>query len=291
MDYDLPLYRPPSEAHSLILQATIGCSHNKCLFCGMYKTKRFHIRSFEEIRKDVEECAVLLPETSKIFLADGDALAIPAPQLIRLLDLLYDVFPHLERVTSYANPGNLLKKDPGELSEIRKRGLTMLYLGLESGDDELLKRVKKGATSHEIIEACQKGSEAGFILSLTVILGLGGVLGSRKHVEETSRVCSLINPPYLSALTFMLGPLEDTFRKLMGGDFRFLDMKGALQELRGLVEQLETSRCVFRSNHASNYLPLRGSLNEDRSAMLQVIDQVLDDPDSSLLRPEEWRRL
>ncbi len=290
MEYDEPLFRPPSEAHSLIIQATLGCSHNKCKFCGMYKMKKFRIRRFEDFKADALECARFAPNATRIFLADGDALAIKTDQLLKTLELLYANFPRLERVTSYANPSNLLHKSEADLLKLREAGLDILYLGVESGNDELLKQVDKGATRAEILEAGKKALAAGFPLSVTILLGLGGKAASRDHILDTASLCSEMNPTYLSALTLMLGPFEGYFADTMGPGFKFLDKEETLRELRLLVEHLDTDNCVFRTNHASNYLPLKGVLRQDRDRLLGVIDRALENPDR-FLRPEFMRAL
>ncbi|MFA6450587.1 MAG: radical SAM protein [bacterium] len=290
MKYDEPLFRPPSEARSLILQATYGCSHNGCLFCGMYKMKKFRIRRFEDFKKDALECARLAPYTTKIFLADGDALAIKTDHLSDILKLLYAEFPRLERVTSYANPSNLLRKSEADLLRLRQDGLDILYLGVESGNDAVLKKVDKGATRAEILEAGKKALDAGFPLSVTILLGLGGTAMSREHIADTASLCSEMNPTYVSALTLMLGPFEDYFKNAMGPDFEFVEKEGMLRELRLLVENMNTENCVFRTNHASNYLPLKGILSKDRPKLLKIIDDALDNPEQ-FLRPEFMRAL
>ncbi len=290
MQYDEPLFRPPSEAHSLILQATLGCSNNTCLFCGMYKMKKFKVRPFEAFKKDVLECAQYMPGARRIFLADGDALVMSMSHFTKVLRLLYAKFPNLERVTCYANPINLLNKSMGELRQLREEGLDILYLGMESGNDEVLKRIAKGSTRAEILEAGRKALDAGFPLSVTVILGLGGRKLSEAHIRDTASLCSELNPTYLSALTLMLGPLEGYFAKTQGPDFDFLDKLDMLREVRGLVSALETSGTVFRTNHASNYLPLKGVLSRDRAQLLSAIDAALADPDR-YLKPEFLRAL
>lgn len=290
MRYDEPLFRPPSEADSLIIQATLGCSNNTCLFCGMYKMKKFRVRPFDEFKADVLDCAEAYPGARRIFLADGDALAIGTPMLRRILHLLHEKFPRLERVTCYANPINLLRKSAADLAHLRGDGLDMLYLGVESGSDRVLAAVNKGSTRAEILEAGRKALDAGFPLSVTVILGLGGAAGSLEHIEETASLCSEMNPTYLSALTLMLGPLEGWFARQMGPDFQFVDRVGMLRELKLLIERLETRDCVFRTNHASNYLPLKGVLARDRDRLLGEIGRALANPDM-FLRPEFLRAL
>ncbi len=291
MEYDMPVFRPPSEADSLIIQATLGCSANTCTFCMMYKSKKFKIRRFDDLKKDIEWCVEHVPYVRRVFLADGDALVIRTPQMLKTLELLYNSFPGLERVRSYANPGNLIAKSQEELNEIRAAGLTMLYYGIESGDEEILQKVKKQATTAEMIEGCGKAHKAGFELSVTVLLGLAGKAGSKRHAERTAWILNQINPRYIGALTLMLGPLEKHFARSMGEDFQFLDKMETLNEIRELVARLDVKNSIFRSNHASNWLPLRGTFPEDKQKIIQVIDQALKDPDSPLLRPEWMRAL
>ncbi len=291
MKYDMPLYRPPSEANSLIFQVTLGCSYNKCAFCMMYRTKRFRVRPIEEVRADIEEASRYVPHARRVFLADGDALAAKTEFLVEVLCLLKEHFPYLERVTSYASPQNLLRKSEEELRTLRKEGLDILYYGIETGDDELLKKIKKGVTHDEIVSAALKARNVGFPLSVTVILGLGGRKGSERHIAETARILNKIQPEYIGALTLMLGPLEDWYQKQMGDDWEWLDKMELLVEIRELVRQLDVKESIFRSNHASNYLPLKGTLNRDRDKLLKIIDMALKDPNSPLLRPEEWRAL
>lgn len=291
MKYDMPLYRPPSEANSLIFQITLGCSYNKCTFCMMYRTKRFKVRPLEEVRADIEEAARYVPHARRVFLADGDAMAAKTDFLVEVLRLLKKHFPYLERVTSYASPQNLLRKSEEELKTLRKEGMDILYYGVETGDDELLKKIKKGVTHDEIVAAALKARRVGFPLSVTVILGLGGRKGSEKHISETARILNEIQPEYIGALTLMLGPLEDWYQKQMGDDWEWLDKIELLVEIRELVRQLDVKESIFRSNHASNYLPLKGTLNRDRDKLLKIIDMALKDPNSPLLRPEEWRAL
>src|SRR4030043_2401647 len=194
----MPLYRPPSEAYSLIFQVTLGCSHNRCAFCIMYRKKKFRVRPWEELKADILEAALSYRGINRIFLADGDALVIDTDYMLQILSFLYEKFPALERVSAYANPANLLAKSKEDLQRIRKAGLQMLYFGIETGDDELLVKIKKGATAQELTITAEKAIDAGFVLSATVILGLAGKKGSERHAIETARVCSAINPHYLA---------------------------------------------------------------------------------------------
>lgn len=293
MEYDMPLYRPPSEAYSLILQATLGCSHNRCAFCLMYRSKKFQVRPYPAFERDVLDCAREVPHADKIFLADGDALAMNPKHILKILDLLYKKFPRLDRVTSYASPQNLLRKKPEDLKAIRKAGLTMLYYGIETGDEELLAKIDKGANYTDIVAGAQKAHNAGFDLSTTVILGLGGRAGGGRHIEETTRILNEINPKYIGALTllFPVPQLKQWYKKQMGPGWEWLDKIELLEEIRRMIAGLETSESIFRSNHASNYLPLKGTLRRDREKLLRLIDTALADPKSPLLRREEYRAL
>lgn len=291
MEYDMPLYRPPSEARSLIFQVTLGCSYNKCAFCLMYRSKRFKVRPFDAIKADVEEVCRELPHVRRVFLADGDAVAAKTDFLVDVLRLIRSKFPRLERITSYASPQNLMRKSEEELKTLREEGLDILYYGIETGDDDLLKKIEKGVTHDDIVQAALKARRVGFPISATVILGLGGRKNSERHIAETARILSEIQPEYIGALTLMLGPLEDWYREKMGPEWEWLDKMELLGEIRALVGQLDVKDSVFRSNHASNYLALKGNLNRDRDRLIKVIDSALSDPNSPLLRPEEWRAL
>jgi radical SAM superfamily enzyme YgiQ (UPF0313 family) len=286
--YDNPLYRPPSEARSLILQATLGCSHNGCSFCYMYKDKRFHVKPEERFFEEIEFAASQYRSARRIFLADGDAMVLSTERLERILDRLNASFPQLQRVTAYANPANLLGKTADELRGLREKKLSILYYGVETGDPELLERIGKGATPDEMAEGCSRATEAGLKLSVTVILGLAGKGGSSRHARMSAELLNRIQPRYLSALTLMLGPWKDDYASSMDPGFEFNSAIDDVRELRELVVGLETDRCIFRSNHASNYLALAGTLLKDKAALLDEIDRALDDPEGHL-RPE-WVR-
>ena len=292
IDYDMPLYRPPSEANSLIFQATLGCTHNKCAFCVAYQNKRFRARPESEVLDEIDWAAREMPETRRVFLADGDAMALSARRMNRILTRLYDRFENLERVTAYASPQNLLGKSVDDLKSVRENGLSMLYFGLESGDDEVLERIDKGATCDEMVEACSRAHQAGFDLSITVILGLGGPRLSERHARATARALDRIRPRYAAALTLMLAPRQPTFEEVFGDpEWRMLDQIEILKECRVLLENMEADGTIFRSNHASNYLALKGVLQKDKQRLLDTIDHALSDPDSPLLRPEFLRAL
>jgi radical SAM superfamily enzyme YgiQ (UPF0313 family) len=289
MYYDMPLYRPPSEAYSLIFQVTLGCSHNRCAFCIMYRKKKFRIRPWEELKADILEAALSYRGINRIFLADGDALVIDTDYMLQILNFLYEKFPALERVSAYANPANLLEKSKEDLQRIRKAGLQMLYFGVETGDDELLVKIKKGATAQELIVSAKKAIDAGFVLSATVILGLAGKKGSERHALETARVCSAINPQYLSALTLILEDDNRYFSRCLGKDWEMMDKVEILNELRVMIENFHLDKCIFRSNHASNYLAIKATLNQDKEKLLKEIDYALKNP--AQLRPEFLRAL
>lgn len=288
ISYDHPLYRPPSEANSMIIQATLGCSHNRCRFCYMYKSKRFVARDWETLKGEIDEAACEIPSVRRIFLADGDAFALSTPRLEQILRHLSASFPSLQRVTAYANPSNLISKSVEEMRRLRELGLTILYYGVESGDPVLLEKIDKGATPDEMAEGCAKATEAGIKLSVTVILGLGGKRGSSAHARKTASLINRIAPRYLSALTLMLGPHEQAYAASMGEDFEFNSPSDDIRELGEMISLLENDRCIFRSNHASNYLALAGTLQKDKVALLAAVDRALADPPAHLR--EEWMR-
>lgn len=290
MEYDMPLYRPPSEARSLIFQVTLGCSWNKCLFCGMYRTKQYQVRPFKELEKDIIEMSWAQPYTKKVFLADGDALGVDTDYLIKVLDLINEKFPNLERISSYAGPINLKKKTVEELRSFKERKLDILYLGIETGNNDLLKKIKKGTNSRILIEGCTKAIDAGLRMSTIILLGLGGVEGSHVHAKDSAKVVNAIQPHFLACLTLMLGPYKDLYEnKIMGGGFKLPDKMQILKELRCFTEDLELKDCRFGTEHASNYLPINGHLPNDKEEILRLIDDAIDEKTSNILRPE-WAR-
>jgi radical SAM superfamily enzyme YgiQ (UPF0313 family) len=292
MRYHGNVIRPPSEASSLILQVTYGCSNNSCDFCGTYLDKPFAVRPPHEVEEDVAG----LPDgvkrrADRVFLADGDALALSTRRLLDILSLLRRELPALERVSSYANAKNLLAKSVDELAEIRAAGLELIYLGLESGDDETLAAIHKGMTVAEQIEGCRRASQAGIALSVTAILGLAGAERSLEHAAATGRAFSAIDPEYIGVLTLMLEPGTEMLRKVRAGELVLPDAIGMLAELRETIAHTDVRDCLFRSNHASNYLPVGGRLPQDKAAMLATLDRVLEAPESARLKPESWRLL
>jgi len=291
MEYDFPLFRPPSEARSLIFQVTLGCSWNRCRFCASYRTKEFLVRPFEEVEREVVEMSARHPDARKIFLADGDPMAASTGYLVKVLDLMNRRFPSLERISTYAGPTNLMAKTPEELRILKERHLDLLYLGIETGNDELLKRVGKGATAGQIVEGSRKALQAGLRISAFIILGLGGVDGSHAHAKDSARVVNEIAPQFLATLTLIPLPDARTYEeRIMGRGFRLIDRRQSLQELRWFVEDLELAGCKFGTEHASNYLPITGmTLPGDKDEILRRIDKALMDASPDMLRPE-WMR-
>lgn len=289
--YVPPLFRPPSEARSLIFQVTYGCSTDTCTFCRMYTGKRFRKRSEGEVLEEFEAAARLHPSTRRVFLADGDALVLSRRILVTYLEKLHALFPALERVTAYATPQNLLRKEPRDLRAIRGAGLEMIYVGMESGSDEVLRRVEKGVTRDQIVDSLQKAKQAGFTTSVTVILGLGGPQLSEDHAVETGKALTASSPDYAGALTLMLADHNAAFSECMHEGWRELSIAEALGEVRLMLENIGCDECEFRANHASNWLALKGRLQRDRPRLLEFIDQVLADPDSPYLRPDTFRAL
>jgi radical SAM superfamily enzyme YgiQ (UPF0313 family) len=292
MRYRGAVIRPPSEASSLIVQVTYGCSNASCDFCSTYLDKPFAVRPPDEVTDDITG----LPDSIKqrvrrVFLADGDALALSRGRLTDILSLLRAELPALERVSSYANAQNLLKKSPDDLRAIREAGLELLYLGLESGDDATLAAIHKGVTVVQQIEGCAKASAAGFGLSVTAILGLAGRERSALHAEATGVALSAIDPEYIGVLSLMVEPGTRTEALVRSGEFVVPDALTMLAELRGMIAATTVSDAVFRSNHASNYLPVGGRLPHDKEAMLAALDGVLAAPERARLKPEEWRLL
>lgn len=289
MRYLGSVYRPPSEAYSLIVQVTYGCSHNTCAFCSMYKEKHFSIRPLEEVLEDFRLARQTYRRVDKVFLADGDALVRRAEELYIILDTIRELFPECRRVTSYASPASIRIRTAEELRTLRQKGLTMVYMGLESGCDAVLKRMRKGHLSGEIVEMGRKVRENGIALSVTAITGLGGPEELERHAIETAEAFNAMNPEYIGMLTLMVEPETPLYDWVRDGSFHLLTQQQVLRETRLLVERLDSPGSVFRMNHASNYLVLKGTLNEDKAAMLDTIDAA--EHNLGLLRPEEWRGL
>ena len=289
MRYQGMVYRPPSEAYSLIVQVTYGCSHNRCAFCDMYDDKHFSMRPMAEIREDFELARRVYRRVERVFLADGDALMRRTEDLVEILGLVYGLFPECERVTSYASPSSIRLRTDEELQTLRAKGLTMVYMGLESGSDKVLTRMRKGHPAAEIIEMGQKVRRNGMALSVTAITGLGGPELLEEHAVKTAEAFNAMNPEYIGMLTLMVEPGTPLYDWVHDGSFRLLDQHQVLKETELLVSHFDSPGSVFRMNHASNYLDLRGTLNQDRDALLAKIHQA--EQDLSCLRPESWRGL
>lgn len=289
MRYEGDIYRPPGEWRSYLLQTTVGCSNNTCTFCSMYREKRFFIRSMEEIYQDIEMAKVHYGDSVKrVFLCDGDAIVMRTEQLLAVLEALYRTFPKLEKVTTYAGPRSTLSKTPEELRRLREAGLTRAYLGVETGWDQLLHDVKKGVSTEEMLEAGVRLREAGMDLWVMVILGLAGTgEPSRTHILETAALMNRMKPRHLSALTLTIAPGTELWKDYQTGSFVPITPKESLLEARLLIERLEVEPLHFTCNHASNYVPLKGSLPEDRTQFLRELNAALDGEMD--LRPE-WSR-
>jgi radical SAM superfamily enzyme YgiQ (UPF0313 family) len=288
--YEGTIYRPPSEAYSLIIQVTVGCSHNQCTFCGSYRDKTFKIKSIEEIREDLRE-ASRMGAVDKVFLADGDALAVPQKRLVQILESVNEFIPSVQRIGVYANARNILHKSPEELLELHALKLGIIYLGVETGDPELLKKICKGATYEQIVRAARRVKETGIELSVTVLLGIGGVEGSEKHARGTARILTDMDPDYVGALSLILVPGTPMHDDYVQGKLRIPDPFGLINELRIMIAESNFTHCMFRSNHASNYLPVKATLPEDKEEIVRAIDGVLHARDAQRLRPEFLRAL
>lgn len=291
MFYEGSIYRPPSEASSLILQVTVGCKHNQCTFCSMYKGKSYRQKTREEIMSIIEEGVSLDPLADRIFLADGDALALDTQLLTDILKELYKRFPRLKRVGIYGGPLDILAKSPEELTLLKQHGLNIVYLGIESGSAKVLTQIKKGVTPQEMITAGQRIASSGILLSCTVISGIGGKEDSAEHALETAKVVSAIDPHYLGTLTLMLEPKAPLLRQVRAGNFELLNPWEILQELELMIQNLNVTNCIYRSNHASNYLMLKAHLPEDKQTLLKTLANVIEQNQAELLRPETWRGL
>lgn len=288
--YEGTLYRPPSEANSLIVQSTIGCSQNQCTFCTMYKDKVFRIIEVETVTQQINELMIFYcQKIRKIFLADGDALIRNVDEQLQILQYIQENYSFVEQVSCYASPRSILNKTPEELFQLRRAGLKLVYLGLESGSDEVLKKVGKGVQSIEMVQAAKKIHQAGIHLSVTAILGLGGKELSKEHGVKTGKILSLMKPEYIGLLTLMVP--EDSLMKedVLNGKFKLLDAREILEETKEILLNTDSEGSIFRSNHASNYLDLRGTLNKDKIKLIQQIDFAI--AGKAKLKEEYYRGL
>jgi len=290
MRYEGTVIRPPSEGRSYILQCTIGCSHNRCTFCVTFKNKKYRVRSMQEILADIGMAQQYYGDIEKVFLADGDALAMETSQLQEILAALHDAFPSLRHVGTYASPTAILAKSMDDLILLREAGINIVYMGVETGDRVLLEEIRKGVTYEQMVEAGLKVRSAGILLSVTIILGLAGrTAKALEHARNTAKILNEINPDYLSALTLMLRPGTEMRRKAERGEFILPNEFEILDELRIIIEGLNVQGTEFRSNHASNYLPIGGSLPKDKEKILALIQHIIDTNDRSYFRPDYLR--
>ncbi len=277
MRYEGNIYRPPSEADAWILQATVGCSWNACTYCDMYRAKSFRVRDLKESLEDIQAAASQFGDgVRKVFVADGDALAMDEDHWLSILIACREAFPRLRRVSAYATARNLLEKEVALLSRLQQAGLTQLYIGPESGDDETMRNIAKGAGFDEHTEAAARAREAEMKLSAIFLLGAGGLDRSEPHARASGRLASAMDPKFLSALTLTIVPGTPIAKQAERGKFTLPDVPGLLRELRWFIEEAKPSDAIFRTNHASNYLPLAGRLPRDRDRLLATLDAALE---------------
>ncbi|MBR0342490.1 MAG: radical SAM protein [Oscillospiraceae bacterium] len=289
MQYEGTVYRPPSEARSLIIQITIGCRHNGCTFCTMYKDKIFRIRSGEEVYRDLEEMSRLYGDLPlRIFLADGDALTVDTDYLLEILAWIRRLFPGCTRITAYGTAADVIKKTLPELIALKEAGLAMVYLGAESGDDEILRHIRKGLNADRMVKAGLKLKEAGILLSLTLISGIGGRKKLEDHALQSAGLVSKIKSEYLGFLTLLLEDGAPMLKEIETGEMELLRPEEVLTEMKLFLSHVDSEGTLFRSNHPSNYLNLRGELNRDISQMIRQIDMAAE---NRSFRPESWRGL
>lgn len=289
MHYEGTVIRPPSEANSILLQVTLGCSHNKCTFCGTYRGKRFNIKKDDVIFEDIEFARKYCRRQNRLFLCDGDALVIPMRRLVPILERIRDRLPWVERVGVYANTKSIKMKTNEELAQLRKLGLNIAYMGLESGDNKVLEAIRKGADADKMITMGKKLKKAGIKVSVTVLLGLGGRKGSLDHARETGRVLTAMDPDFVGALSLMLIPGTELHDQYVKGDFQLLEPEEMLTELGAMIAATNLTDGLFHANHASNYLPIRAHLPRDKEKTLELISHALDG--KIPLKPEYMRAL
>jgi radical SAM superfamily enzyme YgiQ (UPF0313 family) len=275
MHYEGNCIRPPPEADSILLQVTVGCSHNRCTFCGTYKGTRFRIKDNDLILSDIRFASRYMKDQDRVFLMDGDALIIPHKRLMWILERIQEHLPWVKRVGAYANTKSIGMKSPRELTELRDQGLGMLYLGLETGDDEIRKKVNKGSSAQHCLEMGKRVKDAGMQLTVTLLLGIAGKERSLDHARATGGLLSAMDPDYASALTVILIPGTPLWEEYERGDFEMPDERGLLREMREMIAHTHVTHCLFSSSHASNYLPIRAWLPEGKQGVLDLIDAAL----------------
>ena len=290
MRYEGSVYRPPSEAYSLIIQVTIGCAHNKCTFCSMFKDKKFRVRKVDEVLEDLDSARQHYRRVERIFLADGDALVLQTKDLLLILDYIKKLFPECERVGIYGSPQDVLRKSVDELKELLEHGIGIVYIGAESGSDKVLKDINKGATRAEIIAAVKRIEASGIQASVTFISGLAGIDGWEDHAIESGTMISQMEPSYVGLLTLITEPGAELHRDIREGRFKTLSPVEVLKETELLLENTNvTKNCVFRSNHASNYVSLKGDLPQDRGRMLKQLRTAMNNSD--MIKDDRFRML
>lgn len=285
LEYDQPVYRPPSEADSLIIQAVIGCPHNRCAFCDMYKTKRFRARRMEEVLADLQKAREIHgPNLRTIFLADGNAIVLKGRRLVEICERAYELFPGLSRITTYGSAKLVVRKTPEELGRLKEAGLTRIHMGLESGDDETLRRIEKGASAEMVVRAGRMVMEAGMELSLYVMIGIAGTERWREHAEGSARVINEISPSFVRLRTFVPRHGTPMIEAWNSGELTLPDPYEALAETRMLVAGIESPTTLL-SDHITNFLDVSGPLPESKAAMLEEIDQAMRRP-RDFFRPD-----
>lgn len=292
MRYEGTIYRPPGEWKSLLLQCTVGCSHNACTFCGMYKDKKYHIRPLEDVLEDIEMARVVYSDTETIFLCDGDAIDLPMDYLLTVLERLKRYFPHLRRITTYAGPRSTMRKTPAELRQIHDAGLDRAYLGVETGDGDLLLKCGKGVNAEQMLEAGLALKDAGFDLWDIILIGLAGAGDAYiRNAEMTADIINKMGPKHLSAMTYMPVPGTKMYQDIQDGKFVVQSALESLLETRMLIEGIKLHGLHFTSNHASNYVPVKGTLCEDSPKLIALLDEIIQTEDTTRMRRTDYRRL
>jgi len=291
IEYVTPYFRPPSEGKSFILQATIGCSHNQCTYCAMYRKdeQKFRLRPMDEIREIIDEASASGQIRDRVFIADGNALVLAQKRLVEMMEYLREKSPSIRRIRMYANVGDILRKGVENLKELRGLGLDMVYIGFESGDDVVLERIKKGANHEETVKASRMLKEAGIMNSAMVLLGMGGVERSLQHAEATGKLLTGCDPEYVGALSLQVRPGAPLYEEMQRGEFVLPGKFQMIKELKILVENTELTDGFFFSNHISNYLPIKAKFPRDKEEVLRQIRVVLENEDESKLRPDYYR--
>ena len=291
IDYVNPYFRPPSEAKSFILQATIGCSHNGCTYCAMYRKEeqKFRIRPMEEIKSIIDEASEFGYITDRVFIGDGNALVLSQKKLVELMEYLKEKCIRLKRIRMYANVGDILRKGVENLTELKELGLDMVYIGFESGDEVVLEKIKKGANYDETVKASRMLKESGIQNSVMVLLGVGGVERSLEHAQATGKLLTDCDAEYVGVLSLQLRPGAPLYKEWENGDFILPDKFQMIRELETIVENTDLTDGYFFSNHISNYLPIKAKFPRDKEKVLNDIRYVLSQKDESLLRSDYYR--